>query len=57
MTLEEKIEQITGNDFKTKGNKRLGIPELVMTDGPVGPRGKGLQLCIQHLLTGEQHGI
>ena len=41
MTLEEKIEQITGDDFKTKPNNRLGIPELVMTDGPVGPRGKG----------------
>jgi len=41
MTLEEKIEQITGDDFKTKANRRLGIPALVMTDGPLGPRGKG----------------
>lgn len=41
MTLEEKIELITGDNFKTKANKRLGIPQLVMTDGPVGPRGKG----------------
>jgi beta-glucosidase len=41
MTLEEKIEQITGDDFKSKANHRLGIPALVMTDGPLGPRGKG----------------
>jgi len=41
MTLEEKIEQITGNDFKSKANVRLGIPEMVMTDGPLGPRGRG----------------
>jgi len=41
MTLEEKIEQITGDDFKSKPNHRLGIPALVMTDGPLGPRGKG----------------
>ena len=41
MTLEEKIEQITGDDFKTKPNRRLGIPVFAMTDGPLGPRGKG----------------
>jgi len=41
MTLEEKIEQITGDDFKSKPNHRLGIPALTMTDGPLGPRGKG----------------
>ncbi len=41
MSLEEKIDQISGDNFKTKPNNRLGIPELVMTDGPVGPRGKG----------------
>jgi len=41
MTLEEKIDQITGNDFKSKANVRLGIPEMVMTDGPLGPRGRG----------------
>lgn len=40
-TLEEKIEQITGNDFKSKANRRLGIPTFVMIDGPLGPRGKG----------------
>ncbi len=26
---------------KTKRNIRLGIPELIMTDGPLGPNGKG----------------
>jgi beta-glucosidase len=41
MTLEEKIELITGNDFRTKPNARLGIPAFTMTDGPLGPRGKG----------------
>ncbi|MEN8191413.1 MAG: glycoside hydrolase family 3 C-terminal domain-containing protein [Bacteroidota bacterium] len=41
MTLEEKIEQITGDDFKSKANYRLGIPRFTMTDGPLGPRGKG----------------
>ncbi len=41
MTLEEKIEQITGDDFKSKANHRFGIPAFVMTDGPLGPRGRG----------------
>lgn len=38
MTLEEKIEQLGGVGFDTKENKRLGIPTLRMTDGPVGIR-------------------
>jgi beta-glucosidase len=38
MTLEEKIEQLSGTGFSTKENKRLGIPVLRMTDGPVGVR-------------------
>ncbi len=38
MTLEEKIEQIAGVGFDTKGNERLRIPTLRMTDGPVGVR-------------------
>ena len=38
MTLEEKIEQLSGEGFNTKENKRLGIPVLRMTDGPVGVR-------------------
>jgi beta-glucosidase len=38
MTLEEKIEMLGGTGFGTKPNARLGIPELKMTDGPVGVR-------------------
>jgi beta-glucosidase len=38
MTLEEKIEQLSGSGFDTKENKRLGIPVLKMADGPVGVR-------------------
>ena len=38
MTLDEKIEQLAGYGFDTKVNKRLGIPGLKMTDGPVGIR-------------------
>ncbi|KAA3657753.1 MAG: beta-glucosidase [Calditrichaeota bacterium] len=34
---------LRASDFlsKTKKNVRLGIPQLVMTDGPLGPNGKG----------------
>ena len=38
MTLEEKIEQISGIGFDTNANERLNIPPLKMTDGPVGVR-------------------
>lgn len=38
MTLEEKIDLLSGTGFGTKGNARLGIPELKMTDGPLGVR-------------------
>ena len=38
MTLEEKIDMLGGTGFETKPNARLGIPELKMTDGPVGVR-------------------
>ena len=38
MSLDEKIELIAGDEFDTKPNKRLGIPSLKMTDGPVGVR-------------------
>lgn len=38
MTLEEKLEMIGGTGFATAPIKRLGIPELKMTDGPVGVR-------------------
>jgi len=41
MTLEEKVDIVGGNDFKTKSNARLGIPEMIMTDGPLGPNTKG----------------
>lgn len=38
MTLEEKIDQLSGEGFVTRENNRLGIPPLVMADGPVGVR-------------------
>jgi len=38
MTLDEKIDILGGTGFATKEIKRLGIPELRMTDGPVGVR-------------------
>jgi len=38
MTLEEKIDLLSGTGFGTKANARLGIPELKMTDGPLGVR-------------------
>src|SRR3990172_6117417 len=41
MTLSEKIDLLSGTGMATKPNVRLGIPELKMTDGPLGPNGKG----------------
>ncbi|MEN8155628.1 MAG: glycoside hydrolase family 3 C-terminal domain-containing protein [Bacteroidota bacterium] len=41
MTLQEKVDIVGGNDFKSMSNPRLGIPEMVMTDGPLGPNTKG----------------
>lgn len=38
MTLEEKIELLGGTGFATMPIERLGIPELRMTDGPLGVR-------------------
>lgn len=39
MTLEEKVSMIHGRGFfRTKGVERLGVPELVMSDGPMGVR-------------------
>jgi len=41
MTLAEKVDLVSGEGFMTKGNLRLGLPRIVMTDGPLGPNGKG----------------
>jgi beta-glucosidase len=38
MTLEEKIDLLSGTGFATKPIERLGIPELRMSDGPMGVR-------------------
>lgn len=39
MTLEEKVSLLSGKDFwHLRGNDRLGIPELMITDGPHGLR-------------------
>lgn len=39
LTLEEKVSMIHGRGFfRTRGVERLGIPELVMSDGPMGVR-------------------
>ncbi|RZJ69465.1 glycoside hydrolase family 3 C-terminal domain-containing protein [Flavobacterium sp.] len=42
MTLEEKIDYIGGyKDFYIRGISRLNLPEIKMTDGPVGARNYG----------------
>jgi beta-glucosidase len=38
MTLEEKLNLLGGTGFATKPIERLGIPELKMSDGPLGVR-------------------
>jgi len=38
MTLEEKLDMLSGTGFASKPLDRLGIPALTMTDGPVGVR-------------------
>ena len=38
MSLEEKIDLLGGTGLETKPNKRLGIPELRMSDGSLGVR-------------------
>jgi beta-glucosidase len=38
MTLQEKVDMLGGTGFATKPNTRLGIPELKMSDGPLGVR-------------------
>lgn len=42
MTLDEKLDYIGGiNGFYIRGNKRLGLPEFKMADGPIGIRNFG----------------
>jgi beta-glucosidase len=38
LTLEEKVDMLSGTGFATKPLERLGIPALLMADGPVGVR-------------------
>jgi beta-glucosidase len=38
MTLDEKLEMLTGTGFASRPLPRLGIPAMEMTDGPVGVR-------------------
>lgn len=42
MTLDEKIDYIGGTGFTVRAVKRLGIPEIIMSDGPMGCRCYGL---------------
>jgi len=37
MTLEEKVDMLGGENLNTKENKRLCIPKILMSDGPLGP--------------------
>ncbi|MCE5324451.1 glycoside hydrolase family 3 C-terminal domain-containing protein [bacterium] len=38
MTLDEKIDYIGGTGFSVRAVERLGIPEIIMSDGPMGCR-------------------
>ena len=40
LTLEEKVELLTGRDFwHTRANKKIGLSSMVLSDGPAGVRG------------------
>ena len=41
MRLAEKVDLLGGTGFTTRPNARLGIPKLIMTDGPLGPSRAG----------------
>ena len=41
MTIEEKVRLVGGQGFKTTAIERVGIPEIVMTDGGIGPNRSG----------------
>ena len=41
MTLEEKVNLLSGHSPRTLGNPRLCIPELIKSDGPLGPNCRG----------------
>ena len=56
MTLEEKVGMCYGSEiFKSGGVSRLGIPELVMSDGPMGVRKEfyGKKEYVKYMLDGE----
>ena len=58
MTLEEKADFCSGSDFwHTQPVERLGVPAVMMSDGPSGLRKQdeqGDHLGIFHVLTEEQ---
>ncbi|MBV6644286.1 MAG: glycoside hydrolase family 3 C-terminal domain-containing protein [Cyclobacteriaceae bacterium] len=41
MTLEEKVNQLSGDGMRTPANDRLNIPGLYASDGPFGAHGQG----------------
>lgn len=54
MTLEEKASLCSGSDFwHTQGIERLGIPAVMVTDGPHGLRKQAGEA--DHLGLNEQH--
>ncbi|MBN2519300.1 MAG: glycoside hydrolase family 3 C-terminal domain-containing protein, partial [Bacteroidales bacterium] len=52
MTLEEKIDMIGGfEDFNIRPLERLGIPKIIMADGPVGVRNYGRSVAYPAAIT------